>query len=71
AVGQGQSAVDVLDARKSVTEGVYTARAMVALADTHGIDAPIARTVHDIVDNGLAVDDALTALMSRPMKSED
>lgn len=71
AIGQGQSASDVLGTRASVTEGVFTAKAMVDLADANEIEAPIARAVYDIVENNAVIGDVINALMSRPMKSED
>jgi len=71
ALGQGQSIDDILGARKSVTEGVFTAAAVVAIAEEKGIEVPIARAVHDIVENDLSIPDAIDALMARPMKEED
>jgi glycerol-3-phosphate dehydrogenase (NAD(P)+) len=71
ALGQGRDVASVMAERKSVTEGVYTAGAMVALADKHGIDVPIARAVFDIVENHTPISDVIDELMQRPMKSED
>jgi len=71
AIGQGERADAILGTRQSVTEGVYTARAMVALAERHGVEVPIARAVRDIVENGLSVADAIDGLMQRPAKEED
>lgn len=71
ALGQGERASDILGNRKAVTEGVFTSAAMVALADKHDIDAPIARAVFEIVENDLSIADAIDGLMQRPMKFED
>ncbi|MEM7777490.1 MAG: NAD(P)H-dependent glycerol-3-phosphate dehydrogenase [Pseudomonadota bacterium] len=71
ALGQGQSIEDVLGARTSVTEGVYTAAAMVAMAEAKGIDVPISRAVLAIVEGHIGVDAAIEALMQRPLKAED
>ncbi len=71
ALGQGQSIDAVLGERKSVTEGVFTAAALVAMADAKSVDVPIARAVHAIVEDRLTVDAAIDALMQRPLKAED
>jgi glycerol-3-phosphate dehydrogenase (NAD(P)+) len=71
ALGQGQSIETILGARRSVTEGVFTAAAVVAIAKQKGIDVPIAEAVHGIVEDGIPVADAIDSLMRRPMKEED
>lgn len=71
ALGQGQTLDDILAKRHAVTEGVYTAAAMVQVADEKGIDVPIARAVHAIVEGRISVDDAIEDLMSRPIKPEN
>lgn len=67
----GQSLVDVLGQRVAVTEGVYTAAAAVALARSKNIELPITEAVHDIIEGRLTVDQAIAALMQRPIKAED
>lgn len=71
ALGQGRDVASVMGERKSVTEGVYTAGAMVALADKHGIEVPIARAVHRIVEHHTPIANVIDELMQRPLKSED
>ncbi|MET0407677.1 MAG: NAD(P)H-dependent glycerol-3-phosphate dehydrogenase, partial [Hyphomicrobium sp.] len=71
ALGEGRSLDEILGARSAVTEGVYTSKALVRLADEHGVDMPIAEAVHGIVEGRLGVDEAITALMLRPLKAED
>lgn len=71
ALGQGQTLTDILGKRQAVTEGVYTAAAMVQVADKKGIDVPIARAVHAIVEGRIAVDEAIQDLMTRPMRPEN
>jgi glycerol-3-phosphate dehydrogenase (NAD(P)+) len=71
ALGQGHSLQEVLGARRSVTEGVYTAAAVCRIAAGRKIDMPICRAVHDIVEGRLSVDDAISGLMQRPLKAED
>lgn len=71
ALGEGRSLADILGSRSAVTEGVYTAAALVRLANAKGVEMPIAEAVHSIVEGRLGVDDAITALMQRPLKAED
>lgn len=71
ALGQGQSLVDILGSRTAVTEGVWTAAAIVRLATEKSIDMPITAAVHDIIEGRSNVDDAIAALMQRPLKAED
>jgi glycerol-3-phosphate dehydrogenase (NAD(P)+) len=71
ALGQGQKLDDVLGARRSVAEGVYTAAAVVRLAGEHGIEMPIAAAVNAIVTGALDVDTAVEALLARPFRAED
>jgi glycerol-3-phosphate dehydrogenase (NAD(P)+) len=71
ALGEGRSLADILGTRAAVTEGIYTCKALVGLAHEHGIDMPIAKAVHGIIEGHLTVDEAITALMQRPLKAED
>lgn len=71
ALGQGRTAADILGERQSVTEGVYTAAAMVDLAQPQGIEVPIASAVHTIVDGGEPIQGVIETLLQRPMKFED
>ena len=70
ALGQGQSLADVLGARRSVAEGVYTAAAAVRLAAETGVEMPIAAAVHAIVEGRVGIDAAIDALLSRPFRAE-
>jgi glycerol-3-phosphate dehydrogenase (NAD(P)+) len=70
ALGQGQALGDILGSRKSVSEGVYSAGAVVALAHKQGIEMPICEAVHNVVKGELSVDDAIEALLSRPLRAE-
>lgn len=51
-------------------EGVATARAACRLAAEHGIELPIAAAVADVLAGTLTVEGAMTALLARPLKSE-
>ena len=70
-LGEGKSLSNILGARTAVTEGVYTAAAVVRLAREKGIEMPIAEAVHAIIEGRISVEDAITALMLRPIKAED
>ena len=70
ALGEGRALDEILGSRKAVTEGVYTARAVVSIARERGIEVPISEAVRGIVDDGLSVDAAIAALMSRPLRPE-
>ncbi len=71
ALGQGVSLQEILGGRVAVTEGVYTAAAVSALARQHRLDMPISQAVHAILEGRMPVDDAISALMERPFKAED
>ena len=71
ALGEGQSLAQILAGRTAVTEGVYTAAAVVRLAREKGIEMPIAEAVHAIIEGDVTVDDAISSLMQRPLKAED
>ena len=69
-MGQGQSAEEILSARKSVTEGVHTAKAAVQLAKDFDVDMPIVEQVHACIEGRISIRDAITEIMERPSKSE-
>mgnify|MGYP001040819929 CR=1 FL=1 len=71
ALGQGETLAAVLGQRVSVTEGVYTAAAVVRLAEQKRIEMPITVAVHAVLEGRASVDDAISSLMSRPFKAED
>jgi glycerol-3-phosphate dehydrogenase (NAD(P)+) len=65
-LGEGRSLQEIMDERKSVTEGVHTANALKTLANAHAVEMPIADTVYDILHKGISVDEAIDSLLSRP-----
>jgi glycerol-3-phosphate dehydrogenase (NAD(P)+) len=69
-LGKGRGLKEVLDRRPTVTEGVYTAGAVVELAAARGIDMPIAQAVHAVVSDLATVDEAIEALLARPLRAE-
>ncbi len=70
ALGEGKSLADVLGARHSVTEGVATAPVLRQLARASGIEMPISEAVAAVVEGEIGVDEAILALLMRPVKSE-
>ncbi len=70
ALGQGRPLAEVLGERRSVAEGVNTAKTAVALAARHGVELPIAREVAAILFEGKAATQAMTDLMERTLKAE-
>lgn len=71
ALGEGRGLAEILGGRSAVTEGVYTSAALVRLAREKSVDMPIAEAVHGIIEGQLTVEEAITALMRRPLKAED
>ena len=70
ALGQGQSLEEALSGRLAVTEGVGTANAMVDIARARDIELPIAEAVHAVISARTTVDEAIEALLARPLRSE-
>jgi glycerol-3-phosphate dehydrogenase (NAD(P)+) len=70
-LGEGRSLAEILGSRSAVTEGVYTAAALVRLAGKKNVEMPIAEAVHEIIEGRLGVDEAIAGLMQRPLKAED
>ncbi len=69
-LGKGKSVDQVLGKRLTVTEGVYTAGAVVEMAAARGIDMPIAQAVHAVISGLKTVDEAIEALLTRPLRAE-
>ncbi len=70
ALGEGKTLDEVLGARKSVSEGVYTASTVVEIAEVSGLDLPICEAVHSVVSGEATVDRAIEELLSRPLRAE-
>jgi len=70
ALGQGRSLEQVLGERRSVAEGVYTARAVTKLAAEKGVDMPLCQAVDALLNQGADLDAIIDALMTRPFKAE-
>lgn len=70
ALGEGRALKDILAERRSVAEGMESAPAVVALAAKYKVEMPICQAVDAIVGERISIDDAITALLSRPFKAE-
>lgn len=70
ALGKGKSLSDILSERRSISEGVHTAKAVASIANERNIPMPIAEAVHAIITEQLNVDQAIDTLLSRPLKAE-
>ncbi|MEC9369619.1 MAG: NAD(P)H-dependent glycerol-3-phosphate dehydrogenase [Pseudomonadota bacterium] len=70
ALGEGKTLDEVLGARRSVSEGVFTASAVMRIAGEHGLDLPICAAVDAVVSGTRGVDDAIEGLLARPIRAE-
>ncbi|MFC3102157.1 NAD(P)H-dependent glycerol-3-phosphate dehydrogenase [Altererythrobacter lauratis] len=69
ALGEGQSARDLLRERRTVAEGAHTAPVLRDLAARHGVSMPIVEAVCALLDGGNATEIAQT-MLTRPLKAE-
>lgn len=69
-IGQGHSMQEAMDEVKMVVEGVYSAKAAIALAEKYEVDMPIIREVNEVLFNGKSAREAVLGLMMRDKKSE-
>ncbi len=70
ALGEGKSLADIMAGRRTVSEGVHSAKEVVELAQIHGIEMPIAEAVTAIAAGRSSADDEITRLLSRPVGAE-
>lgn len=70
ALGAGKALSEILAARRSVAEGVYTTAAVVGLAAKLGVDMPICTAVDAILNRGAGLDETIEGLLSRPFRGE-
>lgn len=69
-LGQGNKPADLMQQGQPLAEGAKTAAAALDLGRANQIDMPITETVAAIVEGGMSVDEAIHALMARPLKRE-
>jgi glycerol-3-phosphate dehydrogenase (NAD(P)+) len=70
-IGRGHAPEKILATRRTVTEGVSTAKAAVRFAEERGVDMPICRAVNLILHHAASVDDIVRELLSRHLKHEE
>ena len=71
ALGEGKTLKDILGERKSVTEGVFTAEALVKMAARLAVDMPIAASVNGFLKEENTLEEAIENLLDRPFKREE
>ncbi len=69
-LAQGRRLGDILAERRSVAEGVPTARTAVDLGERHGVELPIAREVTRVLFEDKPPRQAIQDLMERTLKAE-
>ncbi len=69
-LGEGKSIDEILGARKSVTEGVTTAKALTIMAKNHAVDLPISAAVNACLSEGASIQETIERMLDRPMKME-
>ena len=56
---------------RTLAEGVATTAIAARIAQERGIDAPIIHATHRLLQGAITVDEAVSSLMTRPLRSED
>lgn len=69
-IGQGRTMKEAMDEVKMIVEGVYSAKAGLALSKKYGIDMPIIRAVNQVLFEDKPAADAVKELMLRDKKDE-
>jgi glycerol-3-phosphate dehydrogenase (NAD(P)+) len=69
-LGRGKTLAEVLEARTSVAEGVFTAAAVMTLASELSIELPICGAVNAIVNQEADIGEVVHSLLSRPFRTE-
>lgn len=69
-LGEGRKLADILAERRAVTEGVWSAGAVVDMARRLDIEMPISAAVDAVLNQGRPLDEAIAELLSRPFRAE-
>ena len=69
-LGKGRTLAEITAELIEVAEGINTTRAVKKLADRAGLEMPITNEVKAVLYDGKSVRDAVTELMSRPLREE-
>lgn len=70
-IGQGYQMQQAMDEVRMVVEGVYSAKAAMALAAKYGVDMPITGAVNEVLFEGKTAKDAVRELMLRDRRTEN
>ena len=70
ALGEGKTLEEVMSTRKSVAEGVHTAKAVARLAEENDIDMPICLAMNRVLHHDASVAEEIEALLARPFVIE-
>ncbi len=70
ALGEGQSAVQMMAAGAPLAEGAWTAEIAAQIAANKGVDVPITAAVADLIGGRASVDDVIQRLLARRLKRE-
>lgn len=70
ALGEGLTLDEIMQERRSVSEGVATAPAVVGLAKRYGVETPICAAVAALLAGEASVDEIIERLLSRPFTTE-
>ena len=70
ALGKGMKLADHMAGRRQIVEGEATAPAVLARAARHKIEMPICAAVDAILHGGADLDEAIRALLARPLRRE-
>ncbi|MGB9998606.1 NAD(P)H-dependent glycerol-3-phosphate dehydrogenase [Streptomyces pseudogriseolus] len=69
-IGQGLTMAEATAETRQTTEGVKSAKAILALAGIHGVEMPLTEIVSDLLHEKVTLDQAAAALMQRPPRPE-
>ena len=69
-LAQGKTSSEIVSSMRMVAEGIKTTRAAVELGYRHGVDLPIVRQMHAVIDQGRPPAEAIRQLMERSLKEE-
>lgn len=69
-LGKGRTLQQITAELNEVAEGINTARAVKKVADRAGLEMPITNEVNAVLYDGKPARDAVTELMSRPLREE-
>ena len=70
ALGEGKTLEEIMASRKSVSEGVHTAKAVARLCEERDIDMPICLGMNRVLHHGASVEEEIEGLLSRPFTIE-